>query len=79
MGHVIRKEELVQITMTGKIQSKKNERSTEANDVTVHPRRLRNEIKCMLNAERDRRTWKAMTTYAHDGNVTWGETIEAEQ
>ena len=69
-GHVIRREESEQIVMTGKIQGKKTRGRqrqmmliSQAEDYTMKT----NDI---LQAARDCRQWKAMTTYAHDGHGT---------
>ena len=67
---MIRKEELEQIVMTGKIQGKKARGRHRQMMLPSMAEDYAMKTNDMLHAARDHRQWKAMTTYAHDGHGT---------
>ena len=70
IGHVIRKEELEQIVITGKIQGKKARGRQRQMMLTSMAEDYAMKMNDMLQAARDRRQWKTMSTYARDGHDT---------
>ena len=70
IGHVIRKEELEQIVMTGKIRGKKARGRQRQMMLTAMAEDYTMKTNDMLHAAKDRRKWKAMTIYACDGHGT---------
>ena len=70
IGHVMRKEELEQILMTGKIQGKKARGRQKQMMLPSMAEDYAMKTNDMLHAAKDRRKWKAMTTFAHDGHGT---------